>query len=73
MLAPVARVDRLTSTSLQTMKDNENAVAFALKIGPELLPNPNVDGKISSGFFKVTGAGKFGVGLISDEDSDAVS
>jgi hypothetical protein len=73
MLAPVARLDRLTSTTLQNMKENENVSAFAERIGPELLPNPQVDGKISSGFMKATGALKFGVGLISDEDSNAIS
>lgn len=71
MLAPVARVDNMTSTTLQKMKERESAVKIAQKIGPELLPNPNVEGKISSGFFSLTAG--FGVSLISDEDNKEVS
>lgn len=73
LLAPVARVDRLTSSTLQGLKDTENAVAFVERLGPEILPTPNVDGKISSGFFKVTGASKFGISLFSDENADDIS
>jgi hypothetical protein len=73
MPAPVARIDRLTSKTLYAMKDIENVVTIAKSMGPELMPNPNVEDKLSSGFFKVTGADKFGIGLISDSDSEAVS
>jgi hypothetical protein len=48
------------------MKDIENVVSIAESMGPELMPNPNVEGKLSSGFFRLTGADKFGIGLISD-------
>ena len=73
MLAPVARVDRLTSNTLQKLKDNQNAVAFVESLGPEIMSSPQIDGKISSGFMKVTGVGNFGVSLISDEDPSLLS
>ena len=73
MLAPVARTDRMTSATLQKTKDNENARAFIKSLGPEIMPSPQIDGKISSGFFKVTGLANFGVGLISDDDPNAIS
>ena len=71
MLAPVARVDNMSSTILQKMKENDTAVSIATKIGPELLPNPNVEGKVAAGFFKLTAG--FGISLVSDDDSDACS
>ena len=37
-------------------------------MGPEMLPNPQIDGKISSGFLEVTGLHSFSIGLLSDED-----
>lgn len=37
-------------------------------MGPEMLPNPQIDGKFSSGFFKITGLGNLSIGLLSDED-----
>lgn len=68
MLAPVTRVDRLASTTLQKLKENQNLAYWLEKIGPEMLPNPQIDGKISSGFMKVTGLGSFSISLLSDED-----
>lgn len=73
MLAPVARVDRMTSATLQKLKDNENARAFVEKLGPEVMPSPNVEGKISSGFFKATGLASFGVSIISDDNPNLIS
>jgi len=40
MLAPVARVDRMTSATLQKLKQNEHAVAFVKSLGPEVMPSP---------------------------------
>jgi hypothetical protein len=37
-------------------------------MGPEMLPNPQIDGKVSSGFMKMTGLHSFSIGLLSDED-----
>jgi len=37
-------------------------------MGPEMLPNPQIEGKISSGFLKITGLHSFSIGLLSDED-----
>ena len=68
MIAPVAHVHSMGSTTLQRMKENETAVTIARKIGPELQPNPFVEGKLSAGFFRMTAG--FGVSLISDEDND---
>lgn len=74
MLAPVARVDRLSSPTIQRLKESENVRAFLENtMGPELLPSPQVDGKISAGFMKVTGLGSFGAGLFSDEDPTLIS
>lgn len=68
MLAPVARVDRLSSSTLQKLKDNKQLLDFLQKMGPEMLPNPQIDGKVSSGFMKMTGLHSFSIGLLSDED-----
>ena len=68
MLAPVARVDRLSSSTLQKLKDNKQLLDFFQKMGPEMLPNPQIDGKVSSGFMKMTGLHSFSIGLLSDED-----
>ncbi len=38
------------------------------KLGPEMLPNPQIDGKISSGFLKVTGLHSFSIARLSDQD-----
>jgi len=43
MLAPVARVDRMTSATLQKMKENENARAFVKSMGPEVMPSPQIE------------------------------
>lgn len=73
MIAPVARVDRMTSKTLQTLKDAPHARAFLQSIGPELLPNPNVESSISAGWFKVTGMGNIGASFISDSDPNTFS
>lgn len=69
MLAPVARVDRLSSPTIQKIKNNETLRDFIENtIGPEIMPTPQVDGKISAGLVKITGLANFSVGLFSDED-----
>jgi pimeloyl-ACP methyl ester carboxylesterase len=41
MLAPVARVDRLSSPTIQKMKENETLRSFIENtMGPEVLPSP---------------------------------
>ena len=55
LLAPVAHLHCCASKPAQDMAVNENVVKFVNKLGPELLPNPQVDGKITSGLFKMIG------------------
>ena len=43
------------------------------KMGPELMPEPQVGSKFMSGLLRVTGAAKKGMGLISDEDPTKLS
>ena len=38
-----------------------------------MFPSPSVDGKIMSGFFKLTGAGNFGMGMLCDDDPLKIS
>ena len=37
------------------------------------MPLPSIDGKISAGFLKATGAGQFMIGMNSDEDTTPIS
>lgn len=55
------------------MAVNENVVKFIHKIGPELLPNPQVDGKITSGLFKLIGQGQIGLKYLADGDPKQLS
>ena len=58
MLAPVTRVDRMTCGSVHKLKDNDKLFELLEKTqGNEVMALPSVDGKISSGFLKATGAG----------------
>lgn len=40
MLAPVARVDRMSSTAIHRIKDSKRVLSFVEGQGPELFPNP---------------------------------
>ena len=73
MLAPVACVHNASSKSVQDLARNPAAVAFVKKLGPELLPTPQVDGKISASFFKLVGQGTFGISKLSDSDPSLLS
>jgi len=73
MLAPVARVDKCSAKTIQDMANKETVAQFIESIGPELLPTPNVDGKIASGFMKITGASQFSIQAFSDSDPTLVS
>jgi len=42
-------------------------------MGNELFPNPQIDGKLSSGFMKIVGNGKFGLSYLSDSDPKLIS
>jgi hypothetical protein len=42
MLAPVARVDRMSSTAIHRIKDSKRVLSFVEAQGPELFPNPQV-------------------------------
>ena len=61
MLAPVARVDRANNIYIEKVKSNEEVFKLLEKIGPELFPDPQINGYISSGIMKVTGMGEFGI------------
>ena len=43
------------------------------KMGPEMMPEPQVGNKFMSGLLQLTGAAKKGMGLISDEDPTKLS
>lgn len=40
MIAPVTRVDHMTSATLNKLKDNENAISFVKNLGPEIMRSP---------------------------------
>jgi lysosomal acid lipase/cholesteryl ester hydrolase len=73
MIAPVATVHNATSKILQDHANNEKLVALIQKMGPEVLPSPQIDGKISATFMKVLGNGKGFLSLLSDSDPRLVS
>lgn len=72
-LAPVARVDRCLATTVRTMANQPKAVKLMRKMGPEMMPEPQVGNKFMSGLLQLTGAAKKGMGLISDEDPTKLS
>ena len=61
LLAPVARVDRMTSKALQNAKDSNLANKMLNMIGKELFANPSADGTVSSGLMKASGMNHFGL------------
>ena len=73
MLAPVATVHNSTAKVLQDSAQNESLIEFLRKIGPELLPSPHVDGKISSSFMKIIGQGSSVISLLTDSDPKLIS
>jgi hypothetical protein len=42
-------------------------------MGPEVLPNPQVTGKLSASFMTVLNQGKFGLSMLSDNDPRLIS
>lgn len=73
MIAPVAMVHNCTSKILQEHATNEKLVSFVKKLGPEVFPSPQIEGKLSSAFMKIIGNGKFGLSLLSDSDPKLIS
>ena len=73
LLAPVARVDRCTASHLRDHAVNQNLIKFMTSLGPEMFPTPSVDGHITSGIFKITGAGSLGMGMLCDDDPKKIS
>lgn len=73
MLAPVTRIDRMTCGTIHKLKDSERLFSLLENKGPELMPNPQVEGRISGGLMWATGMGSFSLGMISDEDPDLIS
>ena len=61
-LAPVATCHEAGAKKLQQIKDNETLVNLVQKkMGHELFPRPQADGKITSNLMKMTGLDKFGI------------
>ena len=73
MLAPVARVDRCKNSTIQSMSGQETTVKIIKKMGPNVMPNPQVGGKFMSGLMSVTRATKTGLNIISDSDPEKLS
>lgn len=55
------------------MKDRKRVVNFVQSFGPEMMPNPNVEGKISAGLMRMPGVANLGLRMMSDDDTDYVS
>lgn len=72
MLAPVTRVDRLTSSAIQRLKENESLLAL-MERNPELFSSAQTEGMFSSGFFKITGIHNVAIACFSDEDTSLIS
>ena len=73
MLAPVACIHNSSSKTVQDLAKNDNIIAFIERLGPEILPCPQIDGKISSSFFKILDQGQLGISLITDSDTKLLS
>lgn len=73
MIAPVATVHNAASKLLQDHANNDKLFALFQKLGPEIMPSPQIDGKVSSTFLKVLGNGKSMIGLLSDSDPSLIS
>jgi pimeloyl-ACP methyl ester carboxylesterase len=68
MLAPVARVDRATNSTMRSVADNKTAIKVLKKMGPCVMPDQQVGGKFMSGLMRLTGAATKGAAMMSDED-----
>ena len=60
MLAPVARVDRCQNPMLKSMVENQTIYKMIKKMGPEVMPSPQVGGKLMSGLLRLTRAATSG-------------
>lgn len=73
MLAPVATVHNASAKLLQKNADNEKLMSMLKMMGPEIMPNPNVEGKLSSAFIKLAGNGKIALSFVSDSNPGLLS
>lgn len=73
MLAPVARCDRLANPTLKSFSENNVVLKMLKKMGPELMPSPQVGGKFMSGLLALTRAANAGVSMVSDENITRMS
>ena len=73
MLAPVARVDRCNNPTLRLVSENATIIKMIKKMGPEIMPSPQVSGKFMSGLLMLTRAATTGVQTFSDEDTSKIS
>lgn len=73
MIAPAVTVHNCTADLLKDNADSEKLLSILKKMGPEMLPNPQIEGKLSATFQKILGHGKFGIKMLSDSDPKLVS
>ena len=73
MLAPVARIDRMTCKTLHRFKDSDTLHSIVEAGGKEMFKTPGVEGMLSSSFYKMTGMHNLGVSMFTDEDTSLVS
>ena len=73
LLAPVATVHNAGSKQLQDMARNSNAIALVEKMGPELVSDPGVGGKLTGGVMKILGQGTFALSMVTDSDMRLIS
>ena len=73
MLAPCCRVDRCSGTTIRSMSESASVVKLLKKMGPNLLPEPQVGSRFMSGLMRVTRAASTGMSMISDDDPSKLS
>ena len=72
-MAPVARVDRMTSSTLHNIKDSDKIVQVLQMQGPELFPKSQVQNAFDSVVIQHTGFGKLQSLLLTDTDHSLLS
>lgn len=55
------------------MSENATIMKMLKKMGPEVMPSPQVSNKFMSGLLALTRAATTGVSIISDEDTSKMS
>ena len=72
-VAPVARVGNANGKHIEKVAHNDLLVKMLEGIGPEIMPEPNIDNTLKKLFFKITNLDDFGLGEFSDADASKIS